>query len=256
MPVVLFANTKGGSGKTTAALLFAGEMVLANAKVVLFEGDPNRPLAKWAQERDMPVLDGDRRISTADDASAAIEGATAGGARVVVVHDPDEERTFHWLEAATAWAHFVVADPEGSPNEWLNAVASQADLVVIPFAPTALDTHQVFRTVDVLVRIGKLSKSAVPFRVLLTKTAPGAVLTRDETEIRRELAEEGGLPMITESLRDRPAFRALFKHHKTLHELSAEEVREEGLQPARQNAARFAEEIVEAVRTQRKAQAA
>ena len=256
MAVVLFANTKGGSGKTTAALLFAGEMAAANGKVVLFEGDPNRPLADWAEARGVPVLYGDRAVRGPDEAAAAMAAATADGARVIVVHDPDETRTFHWLEAASAWAHFVVGDPEGSPNEWLNAVASHADLVVIPFAPTALDTSQVFRTVEVLVRIGKLAKSQVPFRVLLTKTAAGAVMTRDEREIRAELSGEGALPLVSTGLCDRPAFRALFKHQKTLRELTGDEVGEGGLQAALQNSARFSQEILEAVRQHQSAERA
>jgi cellulose biosynthesis protein BcsQ len=44
MPLVLFANTKGGSGKTTAALVFAGEVLKHGAKLILFEGDPT---SRW-----------------------------------------------------------------------------------------------------------------------------------------------------------------------------------------------------------------
>lgn len=242
MAVVLFANIKGGSGKTTAALLFAGQVTAKGGKVILFEGDPNRPLARWAEARGMPVLEGDRAIDSVEAATAAIETG-CGDHTTLVIHDADENRVFHWLEAATGWANFVIGDPEGSPNEWLNAVASHSDLVVIPFAPTALDSHQVSRTIQVLVRIGKMARSTVPFRLLLTKTAPGAVATRSEKDVRKTLADSG-LPMIKHSLPDRQAFRAVFEHNKTLEELS------EGgaaLEKARDDAKAFADEVMEAV---------
>ena len=48
MPVIAFANSKGGSGKTTSALLLACE--LANAKAVtLIDADPRHPISRtWA----------------------------------------------------------------------------------------------------------------------------------------------------------------------------------------------------------------
>jgi chromosome partitioning protein len=136
MALVLFANTKGGSGKTTAALVLAGELVTHKAKVVLLEGDPNRPLMNWAQARNMPVLETSRsRVKSPQEAGDLIAKAAASdghGGRLAVVHDDDQEGVFDWIEGASSWAHFVIADPEGSPNEWLTDVASQADLVIIP----------------------------------------------------------------------------------------------------------------------------
>ena len=143
MALVLFANTKGGSGKTTAALVLAGELVKHRAKVVLLEGDPNRPLMNWASARGMAVIETSRsRVKSAAEAAQAIDAAATamdGEGRLAVVHDDDQEGVFDWIEGAASWAHFVIADPEGSPNEWLTDVASQADLVIIPFAPSALD---------------------------------------------------------------------------------------------------------------------
>jgi chromosome partitioning protein len=187
MALVLFANTKGGSGKTTAAMVLAGELVSHGAKVVLLEGDPNRPLMSWAQARGAAVIETSRsRVKSASEATDMIAGAVGDGkgGKLVVVHDDDQEGVFEWIEGASAWAHFVIADPEGSPNEWLTDVASQADLVVIPFAPSALDAKQVSRTVQVLNRVAKRSGRAVSYRILLTRASAGAVMSRDEREIR------------------------------------------------------------------------
>ena len=120
MALVLFANTKGGSGKTTAALVLAGELAKHKAKVVLLEGDPNRPIMNWATARGMTVLETSKlRISSAADAAKMIEGAAvldSDGGRLAVVHDDDQDGVFDWIEGAASWAHFVIADPEGSPK--------------------------------------------------------------------------------------------------------------------------------------------
>ena len=136
MALILLANTKGGSGKTTAALVLAGELLTHNARIVLLEGDPNRPLVSWAETRGAAIIETSKhRAKSADEARKIIEEAAGDTERLVVIHDDDQEGVFEWIEGASAWAHFVIADPEGSPNEWLTDVASQADLVLIPFAP-------------------------------------------------------------------------------------------------------------------------
>jgi chromosome partitioning protein len=244
MALVLFANTKGGSGKTTAAMVLAGELVSHGAKVVLLEGDPNRPLMSWAQARGAAVIETSRsRVKSASEATDMIAGAVgdAKGGKLVVVHDDDQEGVFEWIEGASAWAHFVIADPEGSPNEWLTDVASQADLVVIPFAPSALDAKQVSRTVQVLNRVAKRSGRAVSYRILLTRASAGAVMSRDEREIRESL-EKNGLPLMQTTLCERPAYRGLFKLDATIEELPSGTIG--GLDKARSNAAAYVSEIV------------
>jgi len=244
MALVLFANTKGGSGKTTAAMVLAGELVSHGAKVVLLEGDPNRPLMSWAQARGAPVIETSRsRVKSAAEAADMIARVAeeGQGGKLVVVHDDDQEGVFEWIEGASSWAHFVIADPEGSPNEWLTDVASQAELVVIPFAPSALDAKQVSRTVQVLNRVSKRSNRPVNYRILLTRASAGAVMSRDEREIRGSL-EKNGLPLMQTTLCERPAYRGLFKLDATIEELPASQIG--GLDLARRNAAAYVSEIV------------
>lgn len=259
MALVLFANTKGGSGKTTAALVLAGELVKHRAKVVLLEGDPNRPIMNWAIARGMTVLETSKlNIKSPADAARLIEEAAVeddDGGRLTVVHDDDQEGVFDWIEGAASWAHFVIADPEGSPNEWLTQVASQADLVIIPFAPSALDAKQVSRTVGVLQKVGKLSRREVDYRILLTRAGAGAVMTRDEREIRQSLVKNG-LPLMDTTLCERPAYRGLFKLDATIAELP--DWRINGLDSARRNAAQFVSEVLSVLKgaTQKKTEAA
>ena len=203
-------------------------------------------MIRGCPERSSPLRYGPERTRVARNVAQAIAAIekVAGDHRLVLIQDSDEERVFDWVEAATGWAHIVVADPEGSPNQWLQDVALSADLVVIPFAPTALDAHQVAKTVTVLGRVGRRTGNAVPFRVLLTRC--GAIQTRDERKIRAALMEDG-VPVLQTSLRDRPAFRAIFDVDKPLSELDGTLVN--GLDGARQNAAQLSAEIIGLLRS-------
>src|ERR1700757_4552209 len=47
MPVVAFANPKGGAGKSTSALILAQTLTRAGASVTVIDADPNRPILDW-----------------------------------------------------------------------------------------------------------------------------------------------------------------------------------------------------------------
>ena len=47
MPVIAFANPKGGAGKTTAALLLSSELAARGAQVIIIDADPERWISQW-----------------------------------------------------------------------------------------------------------------------------------------------------------------------------------------------------------------
>jgi len=97
----------------------------------------------------------------------------------------------------------------------------------------------VAKTVSVLGRVGRRTGTPVPYRVLLTRC--GAIQTRDERKIRLAL-KEGEVPMLATTLRDRPAYRAIFDSDQDLSGLDHSQVN--GLDAARINAAELAAEII------------
>lgn len=252
MPNVVFANTKGGSGKTTAALLFVGQILEAGARVAILEGDPNQPLHSWAAGREdclaltaaelsVPVAGaaGKRRRMTVAEAQTLIADRAGQGVKCLVIADTDDQAMLDWLEVAGGFSQFIICDPEGSPNAWMTVAISQADLVVIPFAPTALDAVQVQKTIGNLNNFARMTRREVPFVTVLTKV--GHVMTKDERTIRDEM-NAGGVPVLSVSLFNRAAFRAMFGQDALLSELYAKEIN--GLEVARLNAAEFANEII------------
>ena len=54
MPVVSMVSSKGGAGKTTTALIIAGEIASAGRRVILVDADPNQPLVAWADRPGKP----------------------------------------------------------------------------------------------------------------------------------------------------------------------------------------------------------
>lgn len=253
MPNITFANIKGGSGKTTATLVLASELYAAGGRVAILEGDPNRPHASWAARRGFPVIDAPKSpIGSAADAMVAVRDGAGDSRLVVITTDGDEESVLDWIEAAGAWATFVLSDPEGSPNQWLTQVVSQADLVLIPFAPTTLDADQVARTIRHIRQTERMARKDIRHRVLLTRANPGIVMTRDERDLREMLAKNN-VPLMTVPLADRPAFRGIFKNNKLLAELTDEEAN--GLAKARENARAYTAEVIENLSNTQKAAA-
>ena len=47
MPVITFANTKGGAGKTTAVLLLATELAHLGHRVTVLDADPQYWVSRW-----------------------------------------------------------------------------------------------------------------------------------------------------------------------------------------------------------------
>ena len=70
MAIVTFAQVKGGSGKTTAAMCTVAELVARGTTVAALDLDPNRPLGEFFQRVpelqgvEVAVPTGDRRVST------------------------------------------------------------------------------------------------------------------------------------------------------------------------------------------------
>ena len=49
MPIISFANPKGGAGKTTSALLLAGELAARGARVAIIDADPEKWISQWGR---------------------------------------------------------------------------------------------------------------------------------------------------------------------------------------------------------------
>ena len=85
MPVVAFANPKGGAGKTTSALLLTTELAVKGAAVTVIDADPERWISQWGKLPGKPE-------------------------NVTIISDVTEDTVIDAIEAAERDSQFVIVD--------------------------------------------------------------------------------------------------------------------------------------------------
>lgn len=219
MPVISFANSKGGSGKSTSALVIACELAEA-ADVILIDADPRRPLAAWAQLSDPP---GRLRV------------ISSGGERTI----QDE------IDEAAAEVPFVLVDLEGMASQLATFAMSASDLVIVPAQEQHQDAQAAIDTLGAVKRAGRAARREIPAAVLLTRTR-AAVKSRTARHIGEQLRGLKGVHVIGSELVERDAFAALFSSGGGLRQLDPREVN--GIDKAIVNASAISEEIIAILR--------
>jgi len=214
MPVITFLSTKGGVGKTTAAMLLATELA-EKTNVTVIDIDPNRPFSKWAKQ-DKTRL------------------------KLTIIDDADQDNIDQKIAEASERSAFVIIDCEGVASMLNSYAAGDSDLVIIPTQGSHLDATEAAKSIRM---VRKLSRT-VPFGILFTRTSP-AVRTRTLAAIQEQFHEQG-VPTFATHLHERDAFRAVFSFGKSLAELDASEV--PNTAKSLNNAREMAVEIIEVIR--------
>ncbi|MFG1298032.1 ParA family protein [Xanthobacter sp. V13C-7B] len=215
MYVISFANPKGGTGKTTAALLLAEQLARAGAAVVMLDCDPNQNIVTWEKDR----KDAGRETPFR------------------VVARPPEDQVVETIDAMDGIADYVIVDLEGTAAQIVTFVLSRTDLAIIPFEPTPMETRQAARAVSLVKSTARMMRREIPFTLLFTRTN-AAFATSDERDVRAETKE---LPVLPVSLVRRAAFTRIFREGLMLCELKPGQV--SNLDAALTNARDYAQAI-------------
>lgn len=219
MPTVVFANPKGGAGKSTAAVILATQLALKGAKVTILDADPNKPVSEWAQHGARPD-------------------------NIAVIADISESTIIDEIDNAAERTPFVVVDLEGTASMMVGYAISRADLVIIPIQGSQLDAKQATRAIRLIKQQEKAFRRAIPFAILFTRT-PAALRPRTLVHIQREFRKHNIRAFLTQ-LHEREAYRALFSFGGTLESLDLTQVG--GLSAAIANAREYAAETVAMLR--------
>ena len=218
MPTIVMASSKGGAGKTTAAIVLAAELARQGAEkgigVSLIDADPNQHSAKWANKDGCPE-------------------------NIKLIEKSDEESIIEDIEEAEENTAFVIVDLEGTASMAVASAISRADLVVTMCQGSQDDADEAAKTIKLIKRQSKVLKREIPFSVLFTRTHP-AITTRTLKYIMGEF-EKAGADIFQTTLIDREAFRAIRSFGGTVNNLNPKDV--SGIEKAVNNAHALATEV-------------
>lgn len=219
MPVIAFANPKGGAGKTTTALLLATELAQRGARVTIIDADPERWISQWAKLPGKPN-------------------------NLTIVSDVTEDSVVDAIEAAAEATQFVVVDLEGTASLMVSNAIGMADLVVIPIQGSSMDAKGGAKTIRLIRNQEKLARRRIAHAVVLTRT--GAAITSRALRNVQDQLRAGGIEMFATTIVERAAYRDLFDYGGTLTSLSPSST--SNIDKAQANAREFAGEVVAKLR--------
>jgi chromosome partitioning protein len=215
MPVISFANPKGGAGKTTSALLLAGELAAKGGTVAIIDADPERWISQWGRLPGKPD-------------------------NIRIIADVTEDTIVDQIEAAGEGAQFVIVDLEGTASLMVANAIGMSDLVVIPAQGASMDARGAAKTLKLIRNQERMARRPIPHSVLLTRTS-AAVASRALRNVRDQL-DKAGIDMFTTSIVERAAYRDIFDYGGLLADLEARQV--SNVDKAQRNARAFAGEVL------------
>ena len=184
MPVIVMASPKGGVGKSTCAVLLASEFARMGADVTVLDCDPNKSLTRWASH-----------------------GLPQG---VTLRSDIGRSDVVPTIKNVDGDGKIVVVDLEGVASQLVSRAISQADLVIVPMQPTALDAEIGSEALALVREEEEALNRTIKHAVVLTKTS-AAVKSRVQKELEIQL-RGAGIDVIEPSLVARAAFSELFAY--------------------------------------------
>lgn len=198
MPVISFANSKGGVGKSTSALVLAQVLAFHNSSVTLIDADPNQPLKKWSLRDPARVPD-----------------------NLNIIADVDEDTILGVIDDASERDAFVIIDLEGSKNVAVSYAIGRSDLVLIPIRGSQLDADQGAAVIQLIEREKRAFNREIDYAIMFS--CASMIQARDVTHVRNQI-KENNIKILPVELMDRSAFRTIFQLGGSIYDLTDKEV--------------------------------
>lgn len=214
MPVITFANPKGGSGKTTTALLLASELADSGIDVGIIDADPERWITQWS------LLDGKPEL-------------------VTVYSDSTEDSILDDIDSASSTHSCVIVDLEGTASLMMSNAIGISDLVIVPLQGSTMDAKGGAKAIRLIRNQSRLTNREIPYSVVLTRTS-AAVRSRSLKNVHQQLLD-AGVHVFDTAIVERAAYRDLMDYGGSLSNLSKEQV--SNLDKAKINAQEFVQEV-------------
>ncbi len=227
MPVITFANAKGGAGKTTAALILATELAAQGYRITILDADPQRWITSWHE------LSGIQRNLS------VISEVSMGSLQSHIRENRDQ-------------TDYFIIDLAGARDALVATAIGLSDHVMIPIQGCAMDARGGAQILELLQQLDTRAGVRIAHSVVLTRMST-VVTTRAMTAIKQLLSERG-VAVLDTPIAERVAFRDIFDCGGTLRTMDPQRI--SNLDKARENARLFAEEVLRRVPVRRGALAA
>jgi chromosome partitioning protein len=218
MPIITFANTKGGAGKTTVALVLATELAHRGHRVTMLDADPQQWVARWH----------------------SLSGASAN---FEVISGVTEETIEQQIKDIKKRTDYIVVDLPGGLNPLLAKAIGLSDHVMVPVQGCAMDAVGGAQVLEILKELAAQCDIRISHSVVLTRIN-SIITTRALLAVKMMLAAQQ-VHVLDTALIERAAYRDMFNSGGTLYTMDP--VRVSNLDKAQANAALFAEEILRLV---------
>jgi chromosome partitioning protein len=196
MPVITFANTKGGAGKTTAAALVALELARRGHGVTVIDSDPQHWLSQW------------------------LESARPAGNIDIVSHVTPA--SLECLVAGMRPDDYFIIDLAGDRNQITAAALAYSNHVLIPVQGAGMDGKGAAKILDILNELNRQTGYAIPHSILLSRVNP-LVTTHSLLTVKGMLAQRG-VNVLPVPLIERAAYREMFEAGVGLRDLDAKKI--------------------------------
>jgi len=221
MPVISFANSKGGSGKTTTALLLACH-IAQTKRVTIIDGDPRQPITSWA----------------------AKEGKVPDN--LTVIGNINEDTVQSIIEEAASRDPFVIVDLEGTASKTMGFAIGESDFIVIPCKEQQQDAEAAVQVIRSMQRDFKQMRREIPFALLFTMTK---YVKSRAARIIVEQFKNSPIPTFTTEITERDAYSQIFLRGGTIYDLKGTS---NNLDKAVENIEEFMVELIHILKTKMK----
>ncbi|WP_438753199.1 AAA family ATPase [Pararhizobium sp. O133] len=214
MPVITFANTKGGAGKTTAALILATELARHGARVTILDADPQHWISHWH--------DISGKIPNVDVISYVTMASIQG----------------HINENKAKTDYFII-DLAGARNTLMATAIGLSDHVMIPIQGCAMDAKGGAQVLELLGYLKEKAGVDIPHSVVLTRV--NSLVTTRALQVVKQLLAQRAVHVLETPIIERSAFRDIFDCGGTLQTMDPHRV--SNLDKACENARAFGDEV-------------
>ncbi len=196
MKTVLVASSKGGVGKTTIATHLAAQSALAGQGTVLVDADPQGSSTRWCERR-----------AALDSAVLPIDGSSRPKAA--------------WKSIPAGADRVVIDAPAGAMGDALETWLEQADALVVPVLPSALDIEATVPFLNSLAKHPRIRRGQLRVGLVGNKLKPWTNASRQALD----LLGQWPYPVVAE-LRDSQAYVMLVGLGNSLFDYHSAQVRE------------------------------